>query len=66
MNDAEQSCAQFLRTLGETHQMFKLIPRKFRRENKRLASLKAASNQLEDSLKVHQDNARVIGFSKCE
>lgn len=65
MNDVEQSYAQLLRTLEEVRQ--KLAPTSiiFGVVDLETRNLETAVRSLEDTLKVHQDNAREIGFSKC-
>jgi hypothetical protein len=66
MNDVEQSYAQLLRTLEEVRQ--KLAPTSiiFGVVDLETRTLETVVRSLEDTLKVHQDNAREIGFSKCD
>ncbi|KAL7918446.1 hypothetical protein ACQKWADRAFT_304058 [Trichoderma austrokoningii] len=65
LNDVEQGCAQLLRVFEDVHQRIGPSPgrgiiQEFRPQ---AGDLESALKRLEHSLKVHQINAREIGFS---
>lgn len=66
MNDTEQSCAQLLRHIEETRLEIERAFRRFVTRTREFKDLQNALQKLEDSLKVHQGNAREIGFSKSD
>ncbi|PON29026.1 hypothetical protein TGAM01_v202134 [Trichoderma gamsii] len=64
MNDTEQSCAQLLRDVEEARLQIPKDLAVLVLWKQEIKDLQNALQKLEDSLKMHQGNARQIGFSK--
>lgn len=64
MNDTEQSCAQLLRDVEEARLQIPKDLAVLVLWKQEIKDLQNALQKLEDSLEMHQGNARQIGFSK--